>query len=80
MKRAWRLEVTWRDSITLASGEWFPIQEVPGRRKRDRCFSVGFVLADDKRGIVLANSIHGSETCGVISIPRRAIIKRKRLR
>jgi hypothetical protein len=80
MSKPWRLEVTWRDSITLASGEWFLVSEIGARRKRDRCTSVGIVLADDRRGIVLANSVHNSEACGVVSIPRSAIVSRKRLR
>jgi len=79
-KKLWRVEVEWRDSILMARGEWFPASEVQRRRKNDRCYSVGFVLADDKRGIVLANSVHGGETCGTISIPRKAIVKRWRIR
>ena len=75
-----RLEVVWRDSITLANSDWFLVSEVGRRRKRDRCTSVGIVLADDKRGVVLASSVHNSQACGVISIPRRAIVSRRRLR
>ena len=42
--------------------------------------SVGFVSADDERGVVLAASINGAHATGVTIIPTRQIIKRKRLR
>ena len=79
-RRGWRMEVEWRDSVQLAHGEWFPSSEVQRRRKNDRCYSAGFVLADDKRGIVIASSIHCGEACGAIAIPRGAISKKRRLR
>lgn len=75
----WRVEVQWDDSTILRDG-WQAIDDVLQRRDAVRCLSVGFVLADDKRGIVLASSIHGSEAAGITMIPRRAIVKRKRLR
>lgn len=41
---------------------------------------VGWVLADDARGIVLAASINGADAAGVVIIPRRQITKRRALR
>jgi hypothetical protein len=78
-KRYWRLEVEWEDSTVLHEG-WQDISDVLQRRDAVRCLSMGFVLADDKRGIVLAASIHGKQAVGVTMIPRRSIRKRKRLR
>jgi hypothetical protein len=74
--------VEWRDSHAW-NGGWRPAKAYLGKRERDpRMFSVGFVLADDKKGIVLANSIDptlGTAT-EVIAIPRGAIVSRRRLK
>jgi hypothetical protein len=78
-KHHWRMEVEWEDSSILREG-WQEIGAVLERRDAVRCLSAGFVLADDKRGIVLASSVHGSEVAGVTMIPRRSIVKRRRLR
>lgn len=80
-RKVWRLEVEWEDSTVLHNG-WRPIAEIVARRNRRRavrCVSIGFVLADDRRGIVLAASVHDSEAVGVTIIPRGAIRKRRRL-
>lgn len=74
----WRVEVEWEDSSLLHDG-WEPIEDVLQRREAVRCMSVGFVLADDAKGIVLASSVHGNEVTGVTIIPKRAIVGRKRL-
>jgi hypothetical protein len=78
-KRHWRAEVEWEDSTILHEG-WQEIAAVLKRRHAVRCLSVGIVIADDERGIALAASVHGSGVAGVTMIPRRAIVKRKRLR
>lgn len=77
-RKHWRLEVDWDDS-TYALPGWHPIDEVVGDRSLTRCVSVGFVLADDKHGIVLAGSVHGNEAAGVMRIPKGAIRHRRRL-
>jgi hypothetical protein len=79
MKRPWRVEVEWQDSQVIG-GSWEPIIDLLARRKTVRCRSVGFVLADDKRGIVLASSVNGANAAGVTIIPFRQIVKRRRLR
>jgi hypothetical protein len=79
MKHLWRIEVEWQDSQVIG-GSWEPITDLLARRKTVRCRSVGFVLADDKRGIVLASSINGANAAGVTIIPFRQIVKRRRLR
>lgn len=76
-KRHWRMEVQWEDSTVLGGG-WKTIGDID--RDAVQCLSVGFVLASDKRGIVLGASIHGNEAAGITVIPRRSILKTRRLR
>jgi hypothetical protein len=80
-KKAWRLEVDWLDSYVELSS-WTPIKRMVKNRKRLRtnCTSVGFVLADDKRGVMLAGSVNGGNATGVVVIPAGQIIARRRLR
>jgi hypothetical protein len=79
MNRLWRVEVEWQDSQVIG-GSWEPIPDLLARRETVTCHSIGFVLADDKRGIVLASSVNGGNAAGVTIIPRRQIVKRRRLR
>jgi hypothetical protein len=81
-RKLWRIEVVWVDS-QLHRGGWQPISG--HRRVLDKsmvCHSVGFILRDDKKGITLASSVsdRNSTAYGVISIPARQIVKRRRLR
>ena len=78
-REPWLVEVVWEDT-QLLGGSWEPIKNLLDRRKAVRCRSAGFVLADDKRGIVLAASVNGANAAGVTIIPRRQIVKRRRLR
>jgi hypothetical protein len=72
------VEVTWQDGAALV-GPWDDIGAA--RKSRAvRVHSVGYVLVDDKRVLVLARSIHGTRVGGVSIIPKRAIVKRRRLR
>jgi hypothetical protein len=81
-KRYWRMEVEWVDSHVSDGGwhtcKWFVRQ----KERRPVMVSVGFVLADDKKGVSLANSIDPmyNSACGVIHIPVEAILKRRRLK
>jgi hypothetical protein len=79
MKRAWRMEGTWRDS-TLDNGGWSSVKHHLSARWGDPIRSVGFVLRDDKEGISLASSVHGAEASGVVHIPSGMIVSRRRLR
>ena len=78
MKRP-KVEVTWQDAAALV-GPWDDLSAVLKDRTLVRVHSVGYVLADDRRVLVLARSIHGARVGGVAIIPKRAIVKRKRLR
>lgn len=73
-------EVLWLD-CQLFIGGWEAHSEV--MRKRDKVFqrSVGYVLMDDKKGIVLTGSLsQGGNVFGTVSIPREQIKKVRRLR
>jgi hypothetical protein len=78
-RKLWRLEVEWTDS-QLLGGSWEPVRDIVKRRETVRCYSVGFVLADDKRGVILASSVNGRNAAGVVVIPASQIVKRRRLR
>jgi hypothetical protein len=73
------MEVLWEDSTIWHSG-WEQVEDVLKDRKKVQCLSIGFVLADDKDGIVLGASVHGSEAAGITMIPRRQVLTKKRLR
>ena len=77
-KKTWRLEVVWEDSQIELAG-WTPVRRLLKRRRRVRCRSVGFVLADDKLGVILAGSVNGPNATGVVCIPARQIVSRRRL-
>jgi hypothetical protein len=79
MRKAWRMEVRWRDS-KLDNGGWLPVKEHMRGRRGVPCYSVGFVLADDKIGVSLASSVHADKAAGVVHIPAGMIVKRRRLR
>jgi hypothetical protein len=80
MKRR-KLEVTWQDAAAFL-GPWDDIEAVLAKKARGLVLvhSVGYVLASDRGVLVLARSIHGSRVGGVAIIPKRAIVKRRRLR
>jgi hypothetical protein len=75
------MEVRWVDSHGAAGG-WNPYRHYLDKKTRRPIMrSVGFVLADDKLGVVLANSIDpmlglASE---VMKIPKGSIVKRRKL-
>ena len=74
-----KIEVTWQDATALL-GPWDDLDAVLKNRAAVLVHSVGYVLADDKRVLILARSIHGTRVGGVAIIPKRAIVKRRRLR
>ena len=79
MVKAWRLEVTWRDS-TLHNGGWEDISVHLRGRWGDPCHTVGYVLRDDKKGLTLASSVHGKRAAGVVNIPAGMVVKRRRIK
>ena len=74
------LEVLWEDSL-LFTGGWEAHGDVMRQRKRIRQHSIGYVLADDKRGVVLTGALsQGGNVFGTVVIPASQIIKRKVIR
>lgn len=71
--------IEWQDS-TLGN-RWITTREaVTERDEVTRCYSVGLLLANDKHGMLIASSAHGGEVTGVLTIPRGAILRAKRIR
>ena len=76
------MEVEWIDSHAFTEG-WHPIAWYKRKRpRRPVMVSAGFVLADDKLGILLANTVDTmyDAACEVIAIPAGAVLSRRRLR
>lgn len=71
------LEIIWSDS-QISTGGWESHSDT--MRERGRVFqrSVGYILADDKRGVMLAGSLsQGSNVHGVVTIPKSQIVRRR---
>ena len=80
VKKAWLVDVAWDDSAQLTD-TWDEVARFLKRRKREvRVHSAGFVLSDDKFGMVIASSVHGSRASRVTFIPRSQIVRKRRLR
>ena len=74
------LEIVWSDS-QLSIGGWQDHAET--MRGREHIFqrTVGYILADDKDGVMLAGSLsQGGNLHGVVTIPASQIVKRRRIR
>jgi hypothetical protein len=79
--KLWRLEVVWRDSYVELSS-WTPVKRLVKNRQdlESTAVSVGFVLADDEKGVMLAGSVQGGNATGVVCIPPEMVVSRRRLR
>lgn len=79
-KRLWRVEVVWLDSHGPSEAGWVSLRRARSCHRNLKVHSVGYVLRDDKLGITLAGTVSGWNVMGVIHIPRKAIVKRWRVR
>jgi hypothetical protein len=76
-----RLEVVWEDSRVFLG--WHPASYYRAKKRRaPQMIAVGIVIADDKRGVILATSVNSvtGAAIGVVSIPRSQIVSQRRLR
>jgi len=74
------VEVVWDDCL-LFTGGWEPHSAVMRQRRRIRQRSVGYVLADDKDGIVLCGALsQGGNVFGAHVIPRSQVIRVRNIR
>lgn len=78
------VEVWWSDSAIRLAG-WEDVVSLRKFHPHYQNISVGFVIADGKKGITLVGSIDGHDrraprATNAITIPAHAIIKRRRLR
>lgn len=67
-----RVEVEWEDSMSTSG--WAPTDKHNELSQDLRCISIGYVIADTKDRVILAQSqsTHGS-AADTISIPRSAV-------
>ena len=65
--------VTWVDSRSDAD-EWVDAKDVK-KLKLPVCHSVGFVLQVTEEIVVIASSMNANKFAGILTIPRRAILK-----
>jgi hypothetical protein len=74
------VEVTWDDCLLLTGG-WETHAAAMRMRSRISQRSIGYVLADDKDGIVLAAALsQGGNVFGTQIIPRAQVRKVRRIR
>lgn len=78
-RKAEILWIEWSDSRLVARG-WTPIEKALAQRGTVKCYSVGIVIANDKKGVVLAATTNEGDVAGVTIIPRHAILRVKKLR
>lgn len=80
LKKLPLLEIVWTDS-QLSTGGWESHSETMRGRGRIYQRSIGYMLADDKHGVMLAGSLsQGSNVHGVVTIPASQIVKRRKVR
>ena len=73
------VEVIWDDCL-LFTGGWESHAAVMRQRRRIRQRSVGYVLADDEHGIMLAGSLsQGGNVFGALMIPKPQVVRKRRL-
>lgn len=70
-----KVEVEWEDSV-LVSGGWINLEEAMTHNHELNCLSVGYVLKDNKEGLIMASGLHDENASGVTVIPKSAIRKK----
>jgi hypothetical protein len=79
-KRLPLVEIIWDDCL-LFTGGWEAHSAVMRQRRRIRQRSVGYILVDDKAGIMLAGALsQGGNVFGAHMIPAAQIVSRRKLR
>lgn len=74
------VEVVWDDCL-LFTGGWESHADVMRQVRRIRQRSIGYVLRDDKHGIVLTAALsQGGNVFGTHVIPRAQIVSRRTLK
>lgn len=75
-----RVEVEWIDSCT--NGVWAPPSYHITESKPTTCRSIGYILVEDTKKIVVAQSmsLNTGNICDTMSIPRVAVLKIKRIK
>jgi hypothetical protein len=68
-----RVEVEWVDSHGMEG--WHPTDDAVALLDKLRCRSVGYLVADDERGVVIALGEGSEQLLSSMAIPRQAIVK-----
>lgn len=73
MKKAY---VEWEDCFSI--DRWLPVEQAIELTKDNlACFTVGFIIEDNKSGITLCHTYQSeNQVCGVIKIPKKMIKKK----
>lgn len=70
----------WLDSYGPQESTWCRRDETEKRMQRFVATSVGFLLSENNDYVVVGAHLTDDHAAGVLSIPKRAIIKRKSLK
>lgn len=74
-------KIKWIDSKSPANA-WTSVEDI--ENKSAYCFSVGVVIKEDKKYITVAphwwKNLDNYDVCGCITIPKVAIVSRKKLK
>jgi len=80
------VRIDWIDSV-VSTSRWQYIEEAKSGNRPSRCRSVGWIIYEDKAGVTLSPNLGSTskkdpmsdQACGVITIPKVAITKRRSL-
>jgi len=73
------VHLEWLDSYGPPESAWIARDEAKERTVRFIATSVGFVMAENDDYVVVGSHLTSDHAAGILSIPKRAIIKRKTL-
>lgn len=71
--------IEWEDHVSLAESGWKDKSDAHSL-KAEVCKSVGFILRENSKEIVLVASIAGHQVDGEVCIIKKTIVKRERLK
>jgi hypothetical protein len=70
--------IEWEDHVSLAESGWKSRDDAHGLTA-EVCKSVGFILRENAKEIVLVSSLAGHQVDGEVCIIKKTIVRRERL-
>ena len=70
--------IEWEDS-SASGGVWNGIERL-AKMKNQRCTSIGYLVHEDRDCVVVAGHKGGFDFSGDMRIPKRSILRKKRIR